>query len=239
MSINSASVDSALAFILATYTEGPAPIETTVVRNAPKADKSAKSATKGSPIGQQNVASSNGSEASKNHEPGPKSEPLPSKGTIDAATFLKSLPSCGKRPNDKGVLVFQGAVVQREDEMRLVASFVGWSRELHGTQLENARRAAQIALKPVAALTKSHRGASASLAGFVAGLPDNQQKLVQDLLAREQVAAKAIVTHTATINSTLPSNPQHVLALGLLAVEEERINQIRKDLIALGAIVPA
>lgn len=234
MSLNDTSVTAALAFILSTYSESPAPIETTVVRNAPKASKSAKT---GTPIAPSGEANTQGFEASKNKEPGPKSEPLPAKGTIGASEFLKGLPSCGKRPNDKGVMVFQGPTVQRDDEMRLVASFVGWSRDLHGTQLENARRAAQIALKPVTALTKSHRGASASLAGFVAGLPDNQQKLVQDLLAREQVAAKAIVTHTGTINTTLPSNPAHVLAIGLLAVEEERLTQIRKDLSALGAIV--
>lgn len=236
MSLPETSVAAALAFIMSDYSAQPAPVETVVVRNAPKADKSSKVSSKAAPIGQQNVSTGNGSEASKNKEPGPKCEPLPTKGQIGPQEFLKSLALCGKRANDKGVMLFQGATVQRDDEMRLISSFIGWNpRELHGTQLENARREAHLALKPVTGKAFK-RGVSATMAGFIAGLPDNQQKLIQDLLAREQIAAKAMVDHEMTIANTLPSNPAHILAKGLLTLEQERIAQIRKDLAAQGAI---
>lgn len=238
MSQNEMSVTAALAFIMSTYSESPESCETIVVRNAPKGSKSASkigsSKNRSAPIEQSDEINMQGAQASKNTAPGPKSEPLPAKGQIGPEEFLKSLSNCGKRPNNKGVLVFQGAKEQRDDEMRLVASYCGWdSRQLHGWNLENARRTAKLAIKPVTGASYK-RGMSATMAGYIAGLPDNQQKLVQDLLAREQLAAKAIVDHQNTIANTSPTNPAHILAKGLLGVEEERLAHIRKDLVAQG-----
>lgn len=225
-------VNVAIANMLASYSASAAEnVETVVVRNAPKAEKSSKG-TKAAPIASEKV---DGSSNVKSNLPGPKSEPLPKGGTIDANTFIKSLSSCGKRPNANGVPVFQGETVKREDEMRLIASYIGWdSRQLHGAQLENARRTAQQTLKPIKG-GEFKRGSNNTLAGYISGLPDHQQKLVQDLLAREQVAAEALAAATASHANMLPGDKRDMMALEMQK-ETERLSHIRKDLAKLGAI---
>jgi hypothetical protein len=232
MSFPESSVAAALAFIMSSYNESTSINNDSKDIQPSKLSKKAKSVNK-----LENKAFNlNGYEASKNKSIGPVSEPLPNKGMISAEEFLKGLSVCGKRLNDKGILVYQGDIVKRNDEMRLVSSYLGWSRELHGVQLENARRVAQLAIKPVKALNVSHRGASASLSGFISGMPDNQQKLVQDLLAREQLSAKAIVDYENAIDNSQVNSAKHILSKGLLIVEKERLIQIRKDLSLLDAI---
>jgi hypothetical protein len=232
MSLPESSVDVAIAFIISSYNDS------TSINNDSKDIQPSKSSKKAKNVNKldNKTFNLNGFEASKNKSMGPVSEPLPNKGMISAEEFLKGLSNCGKRLNDKGILVYQGDIVKRNDEMRLVSSYLGWSRELHGVQLENARRVAQLAIKPVKALNVSHRGASASLSGFISGMPDNQQKLVQDLLAREQLSAKAIVDYENAIANSQVNSAKHILSKGLLIVEKERLIQIRKDLSLLDAI---
>lgn len=235
------SVAAALAACLASYeASATETTETVVVRNAPKANdkatKGAKGAASTSTTASKGEINTNGSQASQNKAPGPKSEPLPAAGTIDAVQFLKGLAPCGKRPNANGVMVYQNADIKRDDEMRLVSSYCGWNpRELHGVQLENATRKARLTLKPVTG-KEYKRGVSATMAGYIAGLPDHQQKLIQDLLAREQLAAKAIADHELTISNTQPTAQAHILAQGLLQLEVERLDQIRKDLATNGVL---
>jgi hypothetical protein len=144
------------------------------------------------------------------------------------------LPNCGKRPNAKGIPVFQGEIVKRDDEMRLIASYVGWQvGGLHGVQLEAARRTARLELSPVTAKEYTH-GVRSSVSGYIAGMPDSVQKKVADLLMREQIASKMVVDHEKAIAAS--NDYKRTLHIGLLAVEHERIKAIRKELSELGAL---
>lgn len=166
------------------------------------------------------------------HIPGPKRDPLPAPGTIGAKEFLERLPHCGKRPNNRGVPVFSGVAAQREDEMRLVAAYIGWdSSQLHGWNLDNARRTARLAMRPVA--PGSHRRGFGPIAGFVAGLPDAVKTKVKDLLAREELASDSIAENKRKLESA-PNAQTKALFQGLISLEEERIKQIRKDLASFG-----
>lgn len=155
--------------------------------------------------------------------PGPKSEPLPVKGTVTAEQFLRELPHCGKRPNKFGVLAFQGEFEKRTDEMRLIASYVGWDRfGLHGVQLENAVRAAKLELRPIT--SKEYRRGTASIAGYVAGMPDNVGKKIDDLSVREVVAAEALSAYNQKAKANDANKEMYET---LSSLEEERIKEIR------------
>ena len=113
--------------------------------------------------------------------PGPKTEPLPAKGTIDATQFLKGLARCK----------------DRDDQVKLIASFVGYDNTvLHGTQLDQARAKAHNMIRGVeAAKTEYKHGASPSLGGYVAGMSDEIEKRRKDLKAREVHATSEMLYH--------------------------------------------
>jgi len=231
-----AIIAATLAFAAESYSSNTeSPIVQTVSVNVKPAVKRNTIAKKGSTPKAQD---SHQPHSPKNLEPGPKSDPLPIRGTIKAQEFLASLPHCGKRPNANGVRVFQNNDLMRDDEKRLVASFVGWDpKEIHGVQLEAARRQARRDISPVSAKAFS-RGADPSLTGTVAGMPNVLQTKIDNLLAREKASAEAISDNERKA-SLARGKADHDLFMGLAALESQRIKQIRKELIALKALSPA
>lgn len=131
--------------------------------------------------------------ASKSEAPAIVAPSVIAKGNMTAAQFQVAARDAGKRTkcNDAGVEVsYIDPSLVRSDEILAIAAFVGYDyREPHGVQLDCAKRAALVALRPVAAMPegRSVHGATASVGGFIAGMPDAQRKIVQDLLARERM----------------------------------------------------
>ena len=117
-----------------------------------------------------------------------------------ARAFLTALRTAGKRANDKGVMVPGGRDATIADEAELIGAFCGYSKgQPHGTQLDNARQAAQRALRPVASSTAPYSRCSASVGGYVAGVNDaaaaqaKQQATLEGLLrAKIDEASEAL-----------------------------------------------
>jgi hypothetical protein len=72
------------------------------------------------------------------------------------------------------------------EEISLVKSYVGsYDGRPHGTQLDLARSAARLALKPVTALPKTYSRSGPTVAGYVAGMPTPAVRHADDLRARQ------------------------------------------------------
>jgi hypothetical protein len=176
----------------------------------------------------------NGFQASPiSHVPGPKSEPLPKAGSLEAAGFLKAMRNAGVR---KGKLDMS---VKREDEQRAIAAYIGYNEaELHGPQEVSARMRAQRELNPITVNKDEvwHRNgtASNSVAGYVAGTYDATAKAVANLKAQEVIAAENLCAHRNVLMDNSKSLDERATASLLVKLEEERLTQIRKDLAALG-----
>jgi hypothetical protein len=114
------------------------------------------------------------------------------------------------------------------DEIKAISGFCGYllphmegSKEAgpHGAQLANANRQAyrlastgrgdgrmshgSFPLPAEAATTKAHTRSSASVAGYVHGMPDKDRKLVLDYLKREELAAFNFRLHEASAADAL------------------------------------
>lgn len=151
-----------------------------------------------------------------------------------AMAFIEALKASGKRPNANGVMVAQGADVQRADEKSAIDMFVGYKNgSPHGVQLDAARALAARTVRPIDTSGPSRqqrRHASNTVKGFVAGLPDMERKIVLDLLARERLAAEAFIEHVRAARNREQSMHERKLSIGLARLEQERIASIRADL---------
>ena len=75
-------------------------------------------------------------------------EPVVQPGTIDATEFFSLIKKAGRRPNVAGVLLYTTEQTQRQDERYAVEAYIGWDKkQVHGTNLDNARTAANRELK--------------------------------------------------------------------------------------------
>ena len=112
---------------------------------------------------------------------------MPEKGSLDAKGYLLAVRNAGKRPNDKGALVFDKAH-ERNDLICAIHAYVGYdNRRDFGTQDAEARAKAQRELRGgvVPGPTREEkRSAERSMTGFVKGMPAPQQRMVRDLQAR-------------------------------------------------------
>ena len=165
--------------------------------------------------------------------PGPKSEPLPKAGSLEAKGFLKAMRDAGVR---KGKLDMS---VKREDEVRAIAAYIGYnSNELHGSQEVAARMQAQRELHPITVNKDEvwHRNGTAdnSVAGYVAGGFDSTARAVANLKGQEVVAAESLCVQRAIMLDNSATLDARATASLLVKLEDERLAQIRKDLAALG-----
>lgn len=148
---------------------------------------------------------------------------LPAKGTFNPEQFLKGLSLCGitpkidaetgevqRFPNGK-VITFRCPKAQLRDEQALVAGFIGWDAggmklvndqmvatlaPLHATQVDNARRVAQIHAKGFGTeCLKPYRRtkAWAGLSGYVKGMPDALRARIQDFVSRKEMAVDTMI----------------------------------------------
>jgi hypothetical protein len=182
------------------------------------------------------VKASNAETLPAKHNAG-TTESLPAIGTLDAAGFIKALRNAGLRPNDKGIMRYTDSVNERSDQKYALAGFVGFSySEPLGSQLDAARLAANRALRVKQTQDQGEydRNARNTMAGFVAGMPNCQRTLINNLLKREELAAMARdAAVAASRNADLPEETRAYQAQ-CAALEQARLKAIRSDLAKQG-----
>jgi hypothetical protein len=207
------STNAALAFVLASYAKSE-PQEGTVTFKEPKASK--PRANKAPKVQAAPVA------------------PKASNPSPNGATSSVVMPEAGSLEAKGFLLMMRNAKTQNEKIMA-IAAYVGYNaREAFGNQEMVATMRAQRELRPIDTTGPSReetRQAARSAAGYVAGMPDNQRKIVLDLLARERAAAEKRDEHVkiARTNKSL-SWEERKLNIGLARLENERLASIRADL---------
>lgn len=110
---------------------------------------------------------------------GPKSNPLPEKGTLSAEQFLLTIRK----------------VTDRNETIKAIAGYVGYDNTLSfGAQESSARMQAKREMNPVIAASKPYRS-GCNVSGFVAGVPDHIARKKADLEARERHATNEMLFH--------------------------------------------
>ncbi len=207
------AINAALAFVLSSYAKSeatPAKVEVKESKvSKPRAKKAPKVEVSPAPVATA-TPSPNGATAKV---------VMPEVGSLEAKGFL---------------LMMRNAKTQNERIMAIQA-YCGYDmRQPYGNQEMIATMKAKREINPINATGPSReevRQASRSAAGYVAGMPDNQRRIVQDLLAREKMAAEKRDEHVriARRNKDL-SWEERKLNLGLARLENERLASIRADL---------
>jgi hypothetical protein len=207
------STNAALAFVLSSYAKSEAqPAKVEVKESSkPRAKRTPKVQVQSAPV------------APKSATPSPNGATakvvMPEVGSLEAKGFL---------------LMMRNAKTQNEKIMA-IAAYCGYdAREAFGNQEMVAMMRAQRELRPIDTSGPSlveKRQASLSAKGYVAGMPDNQRRIVQDLLAREKLAAEKRDEHVriARREKSL-SWEERKLNIGLARLESERLESIRTDL---------
>ena len=197
------SLDSALAFCLASYSpSGDA---------APKVVATVKVVK--NPIKTHIVVESGEVAAPANKLPPPVSMVLPPSGTLDAKSFL----------------VAMRRAKSRDESIAAIAAYIGYDGKVpFGTQDSRARDQAKREINPPKA-EAFKRSVIPSVMGYVAGAPDHSERAHQNLLARERHAVNMMLDHDKASNEA-KTDQERTLYAGLALVERERLIQIRKDL---------
>jgi len=219
---SSALLASAAAqFIVATTGQKLVKVERAA--KAPKAPKHVDSVTVGKP----SIATS--------------ASPMVAKGSMTAAEFQIASRDAGRRDRENAAGIIVSVVdpsLVRGDEIKAIAAFVGYDyREPHGTQLDCAKRAALRGIRGVTALPEgaSVHGASVTVGGLVAGMPDAQRKIVQDLVARERLLTAEWIDLSKlpaeeTVERTIGADTYKGPAGQLAELAQAALEGIREDL---------
>jgi hypothetical protein len=160
---------------------------------------------------------------------------LPAKGSVGARGFLKLYNSAGHRKSEAGADYVDQREV-RDDRIKAIAAFIGYDKSLpFGDNEFKARSQAMREIReekegPSKVDPYAPRRPHHSVAGYVAGVPNGQQKIVMDLLARESAAAEAMSAFEQKMNASPKGSQDFLLNQGLMLVEQERLGEIRKHL---------
>jgi hypothetical protein len=153
----------------------------------------------------------------------PKSVKLVGKGTMTAPEFFVAL----RRATD------------RNGKIAAIVEYCGYETgQDFGTQEFNAIAKARHEICPVASGIERHeqQAMRREAKGYVSGIPDNQRRIIQDLLARERIAAEELSEYMRTATSKKFVNHDRKFACGMARLEMERIASIRADLAEYGII---
>jgi hypothetical protein len=171
---------------------------------------------------------------------------LPERNTLDAKGFLFAVRDAGKRGFEATnevtgevritVKVDQGKV--RDDIIRAIHAYCGYdTRRNFGSQDIEARAKAQRELRGGVApgpTREEQRAAARTMLGFVAGMPDDTARFLQNLLAREVTSAEALIQHEKDAADPKRSTADRLLSKGLAEVEQDRLTHIRADIKRFG-----
>jgi hypothetical protein len=159
--------------------------------------------------------------------------------TLTAPAFLKAMRIAGKRVNQNGKAYTDPSKV-REDSIAAIHAYCGYDKtRLFGEQDAAARTKAQRELgvgnPSVKAMTKfeEHR-ANRTLKGWVHGMPDDQARHVQHMLARETLAASEMVRHQKDSEDMTRPQQDRDISAGMVEFERDRLTHIRAELIKIG-----
>lgn len=156
------------------------------------------------------------------------------KGTINAKEFLEALKQAGKRDVEGKLIQLVDPDKMPADQRLAIDCFCGYDvRQVHGTQLDNARRLALREINPVTP-KEYHRGIASTVAGFVAGMPDEFQKQLANLQARERMASESMLDHLKESECLPSNNPAKAHAIGMATLEKKRLSVIRKEIKQFG-----
>jgi len=155
---------------------------------------------------------------------------------IDAKGFLLALRNAGSRVGVDGKR-FVDPIEQRPDTIKAITAYVGYdpngdfaSQELAARSAATRElRRAKGEVISAGPSRQEQRILMASLSGFTTGLPDNFNKAVANLEARERLAVEAIIEQEK-LAETAPTEQERAKALAFAQVERERLVQIRHDL---------
>ena len=130
----------------------------------------------------------------------------------------------------KGFIMMMNRAKSRDEKIVAIASFVGYDPAADfGTQEMAATAKAKAEISPVK-VTAPTPSASRSAAGFVAGMPNNQRKVILDLLGRENLAVSTRNENVRESRNRTLSWAERKLAIGLARLEQERLACIRAEL---------
>lgn len=208
----------ALSFLLTQHTTEQQQIEATRVvvtttgsLNPRPSNRQVKAKTKAVPI--------QGNPAKQNMVPGAI---MAEKGSLEA----------------KGFLVGMRRAVTRDEQITLISAYVGYDRRGDfGQQEVAARMKAQreVSGKVDRGPSRSEqRSAARTMTGYVAGMPDNLQRQIANLLGQEAATADTLIGHEKDAADKSRSSVDRTLSAGLVAIERERLSDIRRQLVALG-----
>jgi hypothetical protein len=158
------------------------------------------------------------------------------KNTAPAPTCL-ALPEAGSLSPQEFIVAMRRAK-NRDEQVRAIAGYTGYSStELFGTQEMNARLSANRAITPHKTLNftmpKEEHNAWRSVAGTVAGMPDDSAKRLANLQAQERETTEERCKWIAEYNNEGLSWADRITAKGLFDVAGERLESIRKDIASL------
>jgi hypothetical protein len=169
---------------------------------------------------------------------------LPERGTLDAAGFVAAIRRAGRRLDQDGHPYTDQRCV-REDTIKAIHAFyyviqhnvkvpVGFDiRQDFGAQERAAMTLAQQTLNTGKKLAPAPSRPSNSLRGFVAGLPDETTKKLEDLRGRYLEAVSKMIAHEKEA-SEATSQESKLLSEGMAQLEQERARAIMGDIQAMG-----
>ena len=155
---------------------------------------------------------------------------LPAIGTYDAVSFFKALRTAGNRVSSNGQAVYDASLV-REDTIRAIAGYCGFDPHGNfGAQDLAARSKAQNELRPIKGEEYRRVLVSSTVAGYVAGMPNETAKQLANLKGREALAIRSMIAHNKVANDASRSETDRKLSETLANVEKERVERIREDI---------
>lgn len=126
----------------------------------------------------------------------------------------------------------------RDEKIQAISAYVGYdSADNFGTQEMAAEMKAKAELRgaPIGGPSREEqRVAARSAAGFVAGLPDNTKRKLDNLLAQEKACIETLIQHDKDSRDMKRTAEERMLSVGLAKFERDRLSNIRTDLKALG-----
>lgn len=138
----------------------------------------------------------------------------------------------------KGFLSAMRGAKTREERIAILEAYNGYNHaENYGSQLLVAEMKAKRELRgaPLGGIDREEqRAAYRSATGFVAGLPDNAKRRLDNLLAQEKKHAEDLIQHDKDSQDMKRTAEERTLSAGLAKFERDRLSNIRADLKALG-----
>jgi hypothetical protein len=160
-------------------------------------------------------------------------EARPTPRANQAPITVIALPPVGTY-DARGFLIAMRRAVSRDEQIAAIAGYVGFDRHGEfGAQDLAARMTAQRALNGCQAGTRPVHTSLPSVAGYVAGMPDETAKRVANLKGRETLAAETMADHEKMASDDSVEATERSYHAQLAMVEGDRLRNIRQEIATL------